>query len=286
MWWRAAGGATWSRVIFSLLNRCYAWQPLFVRLTKSQALGVKPMRLLISGGATTVEQMLREDDYDQYLGALVTPRSGNNLNRISSWGVPYAVDNACCFNHARFNADCYVSLLRKVAACPVCPLFVTVPDQVGNHECTAYLFDRWRKRLVRERLLDLPLAFVLQDGCMYSEDVLWDFIEAVFIGGTDDFKEDVLVTCDIIPEAKARGKFVPLGRCNSRSRLRLALRSGCDSVDGSSLSMFPRTWIPKFVRWCKELEQEVKDDDVLLCDLKWRLLGDAGLPLRGLSHPA
>jgi hypothetical protein len=187
-------------------------------------------------------------------------------------GLPYVVDNSA-FNVARFNANCYLSLLRKVAACPVRPLFVTVPDQVGNHKCTSYLFDRWLKRLVRERLLDLPLAFVLQDGCRYSEDVPWDFIEAVFIGGTDDFKEDVRVTCDIIPEAKARGKFVHLGRCNSRSRLRLALRSGCDSVDGSSLSMFPRTWIPKFVRWCKELEQEVKDDDVLLCDLKWRLLG-------------
>ena len=41
--------------------------------------------------------------------------------------------------------------------------------------------------------------------------------------------------------------------------------------------MIPRTWIATFVRWCRELEQEVQNDDVLLCDLKWQLLA-AALP--------
>src|SRR5262249_55776038 len=106
-----------------------------------------------------------------------------------------------------------------------------------------------------------------------ADDIPWHVIDAIFIGGTDDFKDDLVVTCDIIPEAKRRGKLVHLGRVNTRGRLRLAISAGCDSVDGSSLSMFPRTWIPRFVAWCRELEQEREDDEVLLCDLRWQLLG-------------
>jgi hypothetical protein len=225
---------------------------------------------MVSGATTTIEQFAEDDGLWPWLGAMVTPTTGNSIERIVSWRLVYGVDNAA-YNVRRFSADAYLSLLKKVARCPVRPAFVTVPDQVGNHEATAYLFERWLKTLARERLLGLTLAFVLQDG-VTPDDIPWGQIDALFVGGSDEFKEDVLLTCDILPEAKARGLFLHMGRVNSRSRLRLALRSGCDSVDGSSLSMFPRTWIPTFIGWMKELEQEVQDDDVLLCDLKWLLL--------------
>ena len=52
------------------------------------------------------------------------------------------------------------------------------------------------------------------------------------------------------------GKWCHLGRVNGRSRLRLALHNDVDSVDGSSLSRFPKTWIPKFIKDCVDLEQE------------------------------
>src|SRR5262245_21370781 len=228
------------------------------------------MKLMVSGATSTIEQFAEDDDLWPWLGAMVTPNTGNSIERILAWRLVYCADNAA-YNVRRFSADAYLSLLKKLARCPVRPVFVTVPDQVGNHEATAYLFERWLKTLARERLLDLPLAFVLQDG-VTPEEIPCGQIEALFIGSSDDFKEDVLLTCDILPEAKARGMFLHMGRVNSRSRLRPALRSGCDSVNGSSLSMFPRTWIPKFVRWIKELQQEVRDDDVLLCALKWQLL--------------
>jgi thermostable 8-oxoguanine DNA glycosylase len=76
----------------------------------------------------------------------------------------------------------------------------------------------------------------------------------VFVGGTDTFKD--AWTCRLAAAAKARGKHCHVGRVNGRRRLRLATQAGCDSVDGSSLSRFPRTWIPKFVDDCRQLQSE------------------------------
>jgi hypothetical protein len=86
-----------------------------------------------------------------------------------------------------------------------------------------------------------------------------------------------LIDAAAYPSFVARGKHVHLGRVNGRSRLRLALRSGCDSVDGSSLSRFPRTWIPKFVTDLKGLEQEVALDQALLRELRRQLRGFAAV---------
>jgi len=40
-----------------------------------------------------------------------------------------------------------------------------------------------------------------------------------------------------------------MGRVNSFQRLQYAFELGCDSVDGSGFSMFPDTYIPKFLRY-------------------------------------
>src|SRR5205807_1030633 len=127
--------------------------------------------------------------------------------------------------------------------CHVRPLFVTAPDRVGDHAATARMFDVWLPPL---RRFGLPLAFVAQDGLTDPHtQIPWESVSALFVGGTDNFKDKWAAR--LAAAARARGKFCHLGRVNGRRRLRLAIQADCDSVDGSSLSRFPRTLIPEFV---------------------------------------
>jgi hypothetical protein len=217
------------------------------------------MHLMIPGAGSTVEAFCQDPVFRPHLGFMVTPNTGNSIQRLCSWGIPWCADNAA-FNHSRFDSGRFLAMCRKIQKAPTPPVFVTVPDQVGSHECSSYLFEGWLRYL--DALgFDLPWAFVLQNGIESPEDVPWDFIQAVFIGGDDDFKEDTLVTCELIPEARRRGKWVHMGRVNGRRRLRLALLADVDSVDGSSLARFSRTWIPKFVAdlWSLEAERDRLD---------------------------
>jgi hypothetical protein len=212
------------------------------------------MKLTVSGATATMERLLRFPAMRRHLGAMVTPNTGNSLTRICDWGVEYVVDNAA-FDAKRFSTKKYLSLLEKVAAAPARPVFVTVPDQAPRmgednghcHGCTLHLFERWFRLLETEGLDRLPLAFVAQNGLEDVGDLPWDLIEAVFIGGDDEFKLGDFVMMDLIPEAKRRGKWVHMGRVNGRRRIRHAVMADVDSADGSSMSKFPDTFIMKFV---------------------------------------
>ena len=210
------------------------------------------MHLMIPGAGSTVEAFCQDPAFRPHLGFMVTPNTGNSIKRLCGWGVPWCADNAA---FSRFDSRCFLAMCRKIQEAPTPPVFVTVPDQVGNHECTSYLFDRWLRYL--DALgFDLPWAFVLQNGIEGPRDVPWDLITAVFIGGDDDFKEDAVVTFELIPEARRRGKWVHMGRVNGRRRLRLALHADVDSVDGSSMARFSRTLIPRFVQMTRDLTEE------------------------------
>jgi hypothetical protein len=207
----------------------------------------------------------------RHLGVLVTPNTGGDIARISTSGLPWCVDNAC-WDFERFDGKKYLSLLRKAKAAVAQPVFVTMPDQAPRpeeadhshcHACTSYLFERWLRVLAFERLDLLPLAFVLQNGIESEHDVPWDCIDAVFIGGDDEFKLSDLVMMELIPAAKARGKHVHLGRVNGRRRLWHAVLADVDSVDGSSLSRFPDTYIPRFIARARVAEMEAERLDSL-----------------------
>lgn len=196
------------------------------------------MILLVSG--TTA---LRENGDQSWLGQLLCPRSRDR--RVLS---RYAADNSAFSN---FDADAFVKLATKIACDPVRPIFVAVPDVVGKAHETRHKFADWYPRL---SALDLPLAYVLQDG-ERIDFVPWDLIAAVFIGGTTAFK----VGADarhLVDEAKRRDKWVHMGRVNSMRRMFYAQQIGCDSVDGSGFSRFAKRDLYKFTRvaWNRELE--------------------------------
>lgn len=228
------------------------------------------MRLMVSGATTSVERWLAQEIYRPFIGALVTPASSNSLERICGWGVPYGIDNGC-YDASRFDQDSYLALLRRAMKASARPTFVTVPDQAPRrgednahcHACTRFLFDEWFGVLADEGLHKLPLAFVAQNGLEDTGDVPWGRIDAVFVGGDDEFKEGDFALMDLIPEAKARGKWVHIGRVNGRARLRLARLADADSCDGSSMSRFPDVFLPRRLASAWLAEKEAADLDAL-----------------------
>ena len=61
---------------------------------------------------------------------------------------------------------------------------------------------------------------------------------------------------ELAVEVKKRGKWLHMGRVNSLRRLTVAQDMGCDSTDGSSLSMFGDKYIHTFCRWSKHLHEQ------------------------------
>jgi hypothetical protein len=135
--------------------------------------------------------------------------------------------------------------------CP--PLWVAVPDVVGDHRATLASFDWWRAYWLEEiGRIPFPLAFVLQNGCC-ADEIPWDDIAAVFVGGDNEFK--LRQSADLIGEAKHRGKAVHIGRVNTHRRLRYAYDLGGDTVDGTAYSMFSETHLERALRYVAGLER-------------------------------
>jgi hypothetical protein len=62
------------------------------------------------------------------------------------------------------------------------PVFVTLPDMVGDATRTLELFEYFKLRTN-----EVPRALVLQDGIERAR-IPWDDVAAVFVGGIDAFK--------------------------------------------------------------------------------------------------
>ena len=133
-------------------------------------------------------------------------------------------------------------------------LFATAPDVVGNWgETKRQSFPELR----RIRKAGCPAALVLQDGATVDEfhrDNLWDRCDALFIGGSTEWKlgPEARAICDAArrPVGKhRRSKWVHMGRVNSLTRIRIAA-SFCDSADGTYLLHMPAAeGVANMVRW-------------------------------------
>lgn len=198
------------------------------------------MRLLVSGATTTVAGHASSP----YLGHLIVPKAGNRMRSILATGLPWAADNAA---FTRFDAAAFCAMLGRIAGKPGCR-FVACPDVVGDARATLDRFEVWQPVLAA---LSLPVALVAQDG-LQDLPVPWDRIDAVFLGGSTTWKLGSDARA-IAAEAKARGLWVHMGRCNSRARLQYAHRIGCDSVDGSGFSRWPERHLSKALLWLADI---------------------------------
>jgi hypothetical protein len=172
--------------------------------------------------------------YDYEFWQLRTPLTNYKLA-----GVPYGLDNGC---FSQFNFKAWVKLVED--ADRERPLFVTVPDMVGDAQRTAELYEHFAGRYLR----GLPLAYVLQDN-QKNVQIPWSEIDAVFVGGKDSFKHsdeclNAVRTGVMIKRSTRQKLYVHIGRVNSWDRADWWLRAGekygfkVDSVDGSGMSRF------------------------------------------------
>lgn len=162
--------------------------------------------------------------------AMITPRMG----QMPPVGQPWAADNGRFSAPQDYTDAKYLAWLARmpVDSC----LFATAPDVVGDAVATLLLSGPMYGPI---RALGYPVALVAQDGLeRLPEMIPWHDIVALFIGGTTAWKLGPAAE-GLAREAKARGKWVHMGRVNSLRRMRYAESIGCDSADGTVLKHDP-----------------------------------------------
>lgn len=189
------------------------------------------MQFLIDKVASEVER--KQQLHPEFVrGQLLTPLTG-----YSDWGKEYAIDNGA---FSRFPKDRWCRLLwrqrsygdESLARC----LFVTCPDVVASARRTLEI---WKYReLFLDRMPEYgpKLALVAQDG-LEDLDIPWSEFSWLFVGGGDPWK-DSRSSRDIVKTAKILGKFVHVGRVNTKRRFELFADLDCDTCDGSGVAMY------------------------------------------------
>jgi hypothetical protein len=206
------------------------------------------MLLLVPGCTPTLHRLSKTPAGRGRLGHLVQPRAWNEPEELLATGLPFALDNDGFkgFDWPRFRA--MLDTWERHG-----PLFITMPDMVGNAHATLTMTHGYG-RMVDDAEGLTPFALVLQDG---MEDLDCDFWfaqhSALFIGGSTRWK--LSRACyDLVQHGRQLGKWVHMGRVNSFRRLRTAFEWGCDSVDGTGFTKAPDVLVPRFLRWLLALE--------------------------------
>lgn len=212
------------------------------------------------------------------LGLLCTPDSSvhNQAPLYRFWSA----DNGC-FAEAlgkTWDADRWLRWLESQTHQLNSCLFAALPDHVGN---AAASIERGLLYADRVRSLGYPAALVAQNG-LQDLDIPWDRFDALFIGGSPEcrpcgyirpigeFKRHHCPTCggrllewklseDAIrlgAEARDRGLWSHLGRCNTWKRLQWANSAGFDSADGTLLAFGPDVNGPKLLSWLDRLARQ------------------------------
>lgn len=180
------------------------------------------------------------------LGAIATPLQGNRVNDFPSW----CADNGCFSKGYPGDLAFLEWLAAKQPLASTCK-FATAPDVLGDAKAT---LERSKPFLPIIRALGFPAALVAQDG-LEDLKVPWDTFTVLFVGGTTEWKLGP-GAASLAAEAVRRGKWVHMGRVNSRKRLRYAESIGCGSVDGTYIAFGPSKNLARMLRWLGELEEE------------------------------
>jgi hypothetical protein len=151
---------------------------------------------------------------------------------------------------AGFDATRFVAMLDRYRQERGC-LFVVAPDVVGDAASTLKLWPFWSQAI---RGYGFPVAFVAQDG-LTARMTPWTELDALFIGGTTAFKLSREARM-LAGYAKARGKWLHMGRVNSRRRVKYALQLGVDSIDGTGWCRWADIRLTLGTRWLREFAQQ------------------------------
>ena len=194
----------------------------------------------------------------KYVADFVSPARRVKFGR----GV-WAADNGCFGN---WKESDFLAMLDAAEKAETKPVFVTVPDVVGDHRKTCELWVRWAPEIKRR---GLRCAFVLQNGIesMHPEFALpWESLDALFIGGNDAFKLGAWVRWAVAFSkrtiATERPVWVHMGRVNSVRRMLYAQRIGCDSCDGSGMAKYADR-LPLMIRFLKNQQPDLFSKSLL-----------------------
>jgi hypothetical protein len=125
-------------------------------------------------------------------------------------------------------------------------VFAVAPDVVGDAKSTLSLYESFNGRI---RQAGYKVAFVAQDG---QENLpLPREFDALFIGGSTRWKLSSAAD-ECISRAKQLGKWVHVGRVNSRKRVVHFALVGVDSVDGTHIVYKPDIHKEAITRWMQE----------------------------------
>lgn len=198
------------------------------------------MIVLINGGPA-----LDRFGRSEFVGRLVSPRSGNKIRPGERW----AADNDAflAWDETRFRK--MLDRFRGVAGC----LFVAAPDVVADASATMGRFGEWRAEIAAK---GYPVALVGQDGAERL-DLPWSDLDALFVGGSTGWKLSSHAA-DLVAEAKARGKWVHVGRVNTRKRLRITFDLGADSCDGTGWSRFPDHYMRRHLPFVAGMHRQMR----------------------------
>jgi hypothetical protein len=173
------------------------------------------------------------------LVCITTPGQGNRVPD----GALVCLDNGC-FGKNYVGDEGWMRWLESRQHLAPRALFATAPDVVGDAAAT---LQRSVPFLPFIRSLGFPAALVAQDGLEF-ELIPWDEFDVLFIGGSTEWKLGSAAR-DLVNLARSHGKWVHMGRVNSRRRWSYAEHIGCDSVDGTYIAFGPDTNLPDVLSW-------------------------------------
>ncbi len=180
-------------------------------------------------------------------GFMAQPNAANLIPADTWW----AMDNGCFSKAHEFNLERFINFAqRRLATDGDRCLFVVCPDVAFD---AAGTIARWHEYRDAVKSLGRPVAFVTQDG-MGMEDVPWEDIDALFVGGSTEWKTGH-ESGALMAEAKRRGLWVHVGRVNSLRRLRAAYSLGADSCDGTFLKYAPTENKQRMAEWFRQMDE-------------------------------
>jgi hypothetical protein len=203
--------------------------------------------VLLPGNVKVFKRAVRANP-DRW-GWLITPRRSMSRTLHTIPGAMWAADNECFTLGDDFDPARYLCFLWRNARIADKCLFATAPDVLGDARATLARAGAWLRAI---RDLGMPAALVAQDG-LESLPVPWGCLDALFIGGTTEWKLGPEARW-LIDQAKQHGKWVHVGRVNSRIRLEYCIKLGVDSVDGTEWAINPG----RGIRWASSVMSQYR----------------------------
>jgi hypothetical protein len=177
--------------------------------------------LVMPSNNTGIEMGRMVGMYPNQVGHLLNP---TRVTRTYEW-LPFAVDNgrfAASACGKPWDGEQFVAYLHNVASMGHAPLWVVVPDVVGDADQTLRSWGEWSDRL---SVFGWPLALAVQDG-MTPQDVPSD-ADVIFVGGSTDWKRRTMsMWCEVFDR-------VHVGRINTERWLWECDEAGAESCDGT-----------------------------------------------------